>query len=317
MNVVCIAHDQGSVSAVEPLARCLEARTFFGAAAANDLNLDAVLDLATLLLCGTSDTRRGRNAEAAARIAANLRHVPCVVIEDFAGNYTHVPAGEPQLLVVDSQSAAILARGRDHRLDVRVLPSPRYDRLRRGLGELRSGARDEAAVLWIGQPETEDSLATLRRLLPALATQSVRVWVRAHPRDAGYGRGAYAGLAVEDVTSLTLEECLARRPRLVITQFSSVAIEAGFWGIPSLNVLFPDAGGRTLAEKKGYLVPPWCEEGAAFLIVDEQDTKKVLDRALGSGDARNAAMQAFDRYFKVHEEGAPALINLLYNQGLL
>jgi hypothetical protein len=64
-------------------------------------------------------------------------------------------------------------------------------------------------------------------------------------------------------------------------------------------------------------VPPWCEEGAAFLIVGEQDTSKVLDRALGSGDARNGAMQAFDRYFKVHEEGAPALINLLYNQGLL
>jgi hypothetical protein len=211
-----------------------------------------------------------------------------------------------------------LARSQDPSIFLHVGPNIRYDGLRRRLDQLRSAHTETAnSILWIGQPETNDGIRTLHRLLPVLAARSVRVWLRAHPRDAGYGWGAYAGLAVEDVTSLPLEECLARRPRLVVTQFSSVAIEAGFWGIPSLNVLFPDAGGRTLAAKKGYSVPPWCEQGAAFLIVNEEDTKKVLDRALRSGDARNAAMQAFDRYFKVREEGAPMVINLLYNQGLL
>jgi hypothetical protein len=146
----------------------------------------------------------------------------------------------------------------------------RYDDLRSRLHSLRSPSAEFAnAVLWIGQPETEDSLTTLRRLVAALSGHGVRVWLRAHPRDPGHGRGAYTGLGLEDVSWLPLEECLARRPRLAVTQFSSAAIEAGFWGIPSLNVLFPDAGGRTLAAKKGYSIPPWCEEGAAFLISDE------------------------------------------------
>jgi hypothetical protein len=317
MSVIYIAHDQGAIAAIEALVPHLQGRTFFGAQATRDLNLDTVLDSAKLLVCGTSDTPSGKHAEARARIAANSRGLQCVVVEDFAGSYTNVPGGEPRLLVVDSEFAAALARRKQNRLDVRVVPAPRYDPFRRRLSELRSGLGEEQAVLWIGQPETPDSLDTLSRLLPALAERSIRVWLRAHPRDAGYGDGAYADLEAEDVSSLALEACLARRPRLVITQFSSVAIEAGFWGIPSLNVLFADAGGRTLAAKKGYPVPPWCAEGAAFLIVDRNDMDNVLDAALHSAEARAAIRDAFDRYFRVHEEGAPALINLLYNQGLL
>jgi hypothetical protein len=271
-----------------------------------------------LLICGTSDSATGREVESSARLAASRNGIACVVIEDFPGNYVHVAGATPRLFIADGALGAQLALAQDPSVFAHVASNMRYDDLRRRTQALRSLSTGfNNALLWIGQPDTEDSLTTLRRLLPALAARSVRVWLRAHPRDAGYGRGAYADLDVEDVTALPLEQCLRRRPRLVVTQFSSVAIEAGFWGIPSLNVLFPDAGGRTLAAKKGYSVPPWCEEGAAFLIVGEQDTSKVLDRALGSGDARSAAMQAFDRYFKVHEEGAPALINLLYNQGLL
>ncbi len=238
-------------------------------------------------------------------------------MEDFPGNYVRVPGAEPRLLVVDGDLGSRLARIKEPSLDVRLFPNLRYDRLRRRLDELRSGRMTGNAVLWVGQPETDDGLKTLYRLLPALATRSIRVWLRAHPRDAGYSLGAYAGLDAEDVSSLPLEQCLARRPRLVITQFSSVAIEAGFWGIPSLNVLFADAGGKTLAAKKGYSVPPWCEEGAAFLLAEPREMGNVLDRALGCIEARKSVMQAFDRYFKVREEGAPALINLLYNQGLL
>jgi len=62
---------------------------------------------------------------------------------------------------------------------------------------------------------------------------------------------------------------------------------------------------------------PWCEAGASFLIRQRPDVDKVLDRALDSVEARSGVMQAFDRYFRVSEEGAPMLINLLYNQGLL
>jgi hypothetical protein len=271
-----------------------------------------------LLLCGTSDSTQGRSLEAGACAAATALGIPLVIVEDFPGNFVAAPDARPRLLCVESEFAARLAAGKMAGMAIHVGPAIRYDRLRRTLKALRRSTEEaESAVLWIGQPETADSLETLRHLRPALAERSVRVWLRAHPRDAGYRHGSYAGLDLEDVTSLPLEECLARRPRLVITQFSSVAIEAGFWGIPSLNVLFPDAGGRTLAAKKGYGVPPWCDEGAAFLLVDAEETGKVLDRALGSVEARNSVIQAFDRYFKVGEEGAPALINLLYNQGLL
>jgi len=270
-----------------------------------------------LLICGTSDTVAGREVEARARIAARERGVPFVVIEDFPGNYTAVPNGAPDALFVESEFAAGLARSKEAALRVQVVPAVRYDPLRRRLPELRAVQSSEDAVLWIGQPETADSLETLRRLLAPLAALQCRVWMRAHPRDEGYARGAYAGLQVENVTALPLEECLARRPALVITQFSSVAIEAGFWGIPALNVLFNDVGSRTLFAKKGYSVPPWCEAGASFLIVERPHVHEILDQALGSAEARRGVQEAFDDYFKVREEGVPALINLLYNQGLL
>src|SRR5687768_14349829 len=152
MSVIYIAHDQGAISAIEPLVPYLKGRTFFGATATRDLNLDMVLDSAKLLVCGTLDTLQGNVAEARARVAANFRGVPCIVVEDFAGNYTNVPRGTPNLLVVDSESAAGLARGKHTRLDVRVVPAPRYDPFRRRLSELRSGSGKERAVLWIGQP---------------------------------------------------------------------------------------------------------------------------------------------------------------------
>lgn len=179
----------------------------------------------------------------------------------------------------------------------------------------------DRAVLWIGQPETEDSLKSLRCLLPALEAASAPLWFRAHPRDEGYARGAYAKLLdraqAKDLTAAALDECLRMGPALVATQFSSVAIEAGFWGIPALNVLLPDAGAARLAAKKGYAVPPWCEAGAAFLIRDRTEAHTMLNKALGSPQARARALECFDRYFSVHEEGARQLINVLYNHDFL
>jgi len=274
-----------------------------------------------LLICGTSDSEQGREAEAGARRAAHALGVPAVVIEDFPGNFAAMST-PPRLLCVESEFAAALARRQMSALAVHVGPAIRYDALRRASTALRREEHSADAVLWIGQPETSDALRTLEELLPALQARGARLWFRAHPRDAGYAAGEYArflGRAgeIEDVTRLPLEECLKRRPGLAITQFSSLAIEAGFWGIPALNVLFTDVGGRTLAARKGYAVPPWCEAGAAFLILRAQEMDKVLDRALGSAEARRGVMDAFDEYFSVGTEGAPALINLLYNQGLL
>jgi hypothetical protein len=270
-----------------------------------------------LLFCGTSDTANGQAEEAAARIAVNSLHGRCIVVEDFPGNYAEVAGGSPTVLCVESEFAARRAWSREKGLDIEFVPSVRYDSQRSRLTELRRGSVGKDAVLWVGQPETRDSLETLKRLLPALRKRGTAVWFRAHPRDDGYARGDYAPLGLRDLTTSPLEDCLAQRPTAILTQFSSVAIEAGFWGIPAVNVLFADLGGRTLEAKKGYAVPPWCEQGAAFLIVHEADVEKVLDQALDSPEARAQALEAFDRYHRVVENGAQKLLNVLYNRGFL
>jgi len=280
-----------------------------------------------LLVCGTSDSPRGRAIEGSARVAANALGIPVVVIEDFPGNFSDLPGGTPRLLSVESDFAARLARikAAAGALPVHVGPCIRYDVLRRRVDELRSllHGKPDNCVLWIGQPETEDALRTLEVLLPALRAQRSALWFRAHPGDEGYLGGAYrrllaaAGLAVEDLTASSLEGCLRRRPRLVVTQFSSVAVEAGFWGFPALNVLLPEAGAARLAEKKGYSIPPWCDAGAAFVAGSPAEVAEKLERGLKSEEARGEVQQAFDRYFMVRQEGTPALVNLLYNQDFL
>jgi hypothetical protein len=319
-KVAYVAEDYGPRATLEPLAAALPG-SWLGEDFASAMREQRI----ELLVCGTSDTAAGRQVEAAARRAACQLGVPIVVIEDFPGNYPEVPGGGPRLLFVESEFAASLARrtANDGSLPIHVCPSMRYDVLRRQLHELRAKSGSRNAALWIGQPETRDSFVTLERLLPALATRGTSLWFRAHPRDEGYAHGAYrglldsAGLLVEDVSSRPLAELFARRPALVVTQFSSVAIEAGFWGICAVNALFADVGARALAAKKGYAVPPWCEQGAAFLILREADVEKVLDTALGSMEARAQVLQCFDRYFSVHEEGGQRLINVLYNHGFL
>lgn len=279
-----------------------------------------------LLVCGTSDSPHGRMIEATARTASTRLAVPILVVEDFPGNFTPVADGNPRLLCVESSFAADLARQKlDDDLSVHIGPSLRYDGLRSKLDALRSsGCRaGETAALWIGQPETGDALETLRVVTPALRAQDCALWFRAHPRDEGYRNGAYetllsqSGVTVRDMTHSSLDDCLARRPRLVVTQFSSVGVEAGFWGIPSLNVLLPGAGGGRLLERKGYAVPPWCDGGAAFFVIAPLEVEEVLESAMRSERAREQIQKRFDDYFKVREEGAPGLINVLYNQGFM
>ena len=238
-----------------------------------------------LLICGTSDTRMGRKTEAAARMAACELGIPTVVVEDFPGNYSEVPGGGPQLLVVESEFAGRLAQraAATGSLPFHVCPSVRYDALRRQLGTLRFGAQSKIgnAVLWIGQPETE---IRTRRLPPAAGTGGA--WSRTVVSCASAGRGIctrrVCRLAGRRHDGVPLDECLARRPRLVVTQFSSVAIEAGFWGIPVAERPVHRRGAPNAARKEGLLVPPWCEAGAAFLISRPEDVDQVLDRALGS-----------------------------------
>lgn len=315
-KVAYVAEDHGPKATLTPLKAILPG-SWLSHECARAIHAQQI----ELLICGTSDTQTGRAVEAAARRAASELGVPAIVIEDFPGNYSDVIGGRPQLVFVESRFSASLVRrmAKDDHLPVYVCPSIRYDALRRQLGaiRIRRQSTPQPVVLWIGQPDTADSLETLKRLQPAFAARGITIWFRAHPRDAGYRQGAYQGLPLEDVTARPLDELFARHPALVATQFSSVAIEAGFWGLCALNVLFADLGGRTLARKKGYAVPPWCEEGAAFLIKNEADVDMILDGALGSPDARAQVGQCFDSYFRVHEEGSRQLMGVLEHHGFL
>lgn len=279
------------------------------------------------LVCGTSDSPEGRAIEFSARRAASAAGLPIAAIEDFAGNYRDLPGNPTSLLLLESP--AVVDRTRD-RLGANCPPalalSPaRYDLLRtqsrlRRVETRRlwsSGLR--GSVLWAGQPETADCLMTLEALLPQLARMRLQLLFKAHPRDAGYHRGAYRdilglqALSPVDLTSSPVEDALMKAPRLVVTQFSSVAIEAGFHGIPSLNVLLPGAGGDRLIEKKDWTAPPHCLEGAALFTHDAASLPEMLETALDDGVVRDRIMRCFDSYFSVAAPTLPTLAATLGN----
>lgn len=279
------------------------------------------------LVCGTSDSPAGKAVEAGARRAAAAAGIPIAVVEDFPGNYRTVPGSNTSLLLVESPAAIALARDR---LGAACPPtlslSPaRYDDYRRHARSRRTLIREawdtgnRRYVLWAGQPETVDCLLTLDALRPALAGLQLSLLFKAHPRDAGYTGGAYrdllndAALSPVDVTSLPVEAALLQAPRLVITQFSSVAMEAGFYGIPGLNVLLPGAGADRLLEKKSCTVPPHCLEGAALYTHDRAALTDMVRSGVADESLRAGIVRCFDSYFSVGAPTLPAFIKILDN----
>lgn len=278
------------------------------------------------LVCGTSDSPGGRAIEAGARRAATAAGLPIVVVEDFPGNYRAEPGCKADLLLVESPAVAALAQQRLGTVcpALQVLSPARYDPYRRQAAARRAKIRTawsgskKTTVLWAGQPETQDCLITLEALRPLLAALRVQLLFKAHPRDAGYANGAYRELLDDpalsiDVTALPVEDALLLAPRLVITQFSSVAIEAGFYGIPSLNVLLPGAGGDRLFEKKSCTVPPHCLEGAALHTHDAGALAGMLRNGVGEDPLRAGIIRCFDSYFSSDIPTLPAFIEILEN----
>jgi hypothetical protein len=330
--IILAAGDEGAQSALRPLAAAMPSFIGYngGLACTTDDYWHALFRLqrARGLVCGASDSPAGRALEASARRAAALARIPVVVIEDFPGNYYEVPGGPADLLVVESPPVVALTRDKFGSAcpQIEALSQARYDPLRRTAQLRRAMLRDQAtapdgliSVLWAGQPETNDCLLTLRVLIPVLAARGFELLFKAHPRDAGYRAGVYdslladAGITPRDITHLTSEQALLLAPRLVITQFSSTAIEAGFAGIPSLNVLLPDAGGARLMEKKGYQIPPHCVEGAAGYVMHGNGLADAMCRLINEQGARENLMRCFDAYFSSDELMLPHLATLIEN----
>lgn len=282
---------------------------------------------ASILVVGTSDSARGSTVESAARRAAVQAGIPVAAIEDFPGNYYDLPDGPAGLVAVESEFCReFSARKFGIRCpQIVVVPSARYDPYRARHKEMRrataacwkQAAGNGDLLLWAGQPETSDAVCTLRALIPALAAANATVLLKAHPRDAGYRDGVYpklfdhAGVPFRDVTLLSVEGALAFAPRLVLTQFSSVAIEAGFYGVPSLHVLLAGAGGTRLQQKKGYSVPPLCLAGGAAQVTEKAMIETMLRSALHDEKFRVGLITCFDSYFGTAEPTTPQLVKCL------
>jgi len=279
------------------------------------------------LVCGTSDSPAGRAVETAARRAATAAGLPILMVEDFPGNYRVEPDCDTRLLLVESTAAINLTHKRLGSACPRLqaLSPARYDPYRLQAAARRARIRGawagggKPAVLWAGQPETADCLATLAVLRPLLAQRPLQLLFKAHPRDAGYHSGAYRNLLGDpalspvDVTALPVDDALLLAPRLVITQFSSVAIEAGFYGIPGLNILLPGAGADRLFEKKAYRLPPHCQEGAALHAHDMQALARALHSGTSDETARAGIIRCFDSYFSTPAPTLPAFVQILEN----
>lgn len=333
MKISMVAVNHGPWQALEPLTAS-GAFSFSDIEIGNGMELDWWVrklssDQCDALVVGTSDGKEAFEIEALARIAANVCGLPFVVIEDYPGNYRHVDGGAATLLVVDSEFGRRLHQNRlrGRCPPIWVCKAARYDALRKASADnrwqLSSGWHPDtergAVVLWAGQPETEDGLATLERILPVLTEMHVHLLFKAHPRDAGYRAGAYqgifkaCGLGYTDVTDHILAGCMALGPRLVLTQFSSMAVEAGFYGVPSVHLLYQDIGGKRLHGKKGFDLPPWCEAGAAFVITETDHHKQILHRALWDEKSRVGVMDSFDVYFGIEELTTPSLIRKIFS----
>ncbi|MDP1674192.1 MAG: hypothetical protein Q8L65_13920 [Burkholderiales bacterium] len=277
------------------------------------------------LVCGTSDSPEGRAVEAGARRAAARAGIPVAMVEDFPGNYRAESGCGIHLLLVESQSVAAVTRARLGTAcpPLHVLSPARYDPYRLQVAARRATLRQawagggKPSVLWAGQPETADCLLTLEALRPVLAVLRLQLLFKAHPRDAGYVAGAYhdllhdPALSPVDVTALPVEAALLLAPRLVITQFSSLAVEAGFCGIPSLNVLLPGAGADRLFEKKSCTVPPHCLEGAALHTHDPAALTGMIHSAVSDKTLRAGIVRCFDSYFSTGAPTLPAFIEIL------
>ncbi len=301
-NIVAVAVDAGPIQVMKAL-------TFPNMRLVRETTS---IDGCDLLIVGTSGSEAGQLIEMQMRRKAVLSSTPLIVIEDFPGNYRHVDGGEPDLLLVEHECVAALHRRRLGSCpEIVVLPNPRYDPFRREgvsvaalLQKQWKASTGRPSILWAGQPETEDALRTLEYLFPDISDLHLTVLMKAHPRDGGYREGVYASffeshqIPYIDVTNISLRNCcLEYAPRLIITQFSSLAIEAGFMSLPSIYVLYQEIGAKRLFADKGYSVPPWCDYGAALLIDRPEGQREALELALFDEGARSNMISSFEHFW--------------------
>ncbi len=274
------------------------------------------------VVLGTSTSERGIKIELACLRAACDLKLPVIVIEDMPGNYQPDQYLVPDLIVVESALVGNYVRQRAYGL----YPAPiisgasvRYDslRLQAKQGRRLTFKNSSHRLVWLGQPETQANLISLERLLPHLSRMGLELLFRAHPRDDGYHRGRYRqlfsspGNKVLDVSGFDIAAIFSYQPGLVLTHFSSMAIECAFLGTPCCNVLFPEGGGKIYTEMTGLERPFLCEVGGSGTISDVDAIEFELEQLLFNESVRKEQMARFDEYFDIATLQHPGVVNAI------
>lgn len=251
------------------------------------------------------------NVEHMASKAARKLGLPVFVVEDFPGNYWTRPGERLDGLFVEDDSVAELHKNRGVSAQLlRSTGNPRYDYLltvdrQKRKVETRKALNlgDETSMLWVGQPDGDNSYLALERMLNQLGKFRFRLLFRAHPRDRAYATGQYnvlLGMTQVEVLDVSLYPDpigLYCGSDLVVSQFSSACVESSYLGTPALFVLFDDLGKHYLRTLKGYETLPWCKENCAFLIEREEDVRDVVEEALFDRPSREEICTNFSCRF--------------------
>ena len=275
----------------------------------------------TAVVRGTSvitDEPCEANPETEATIAAERVGIPVLAIEDFPGNYRPEPQERLDCLCVGEEATVQVHRNRGVDQDVIFnTGNPRYDELKKVDREyLKTSTKtelrlsDELVLLWAGQPDGENSYLALERLLRCFGDRPSTLLFRAHPRDAAYLGGKYqeqlsaAPMRVLDVTGHSDPIGLCCASDLVVTQFSSLAVEASHLGVPALFTLFDDLGKEFLRTLYGFDQLPWSADKCSFLIENESEAQGVLETALFDESAREEVRSNFQSRFASRSDSA-------------
>jgi len=276
------------------------------------------------IICSTSEGLLPGNIEEQVSLAAAHEGIPLFVIEDFPGNYRHRPGARLDGLFVEDEMMRDVHASHDVSPGlVHCVCNPRYDGVRaidrealRATTRSRLGLGEARVVLWAGQPEVARSYEALARLVSYLAKTGATLLFKAHPRERAYHEGAYTPLlaAIRNVVDVTHERetvglCCAAD--LVITQFSSVGVEAGYLGTPALFVLFNDLGKTYLRMHKGYETVPWVARDCAFVAGSDSELANVLDTALFNESARARVRDNFGRWYGAKPAGSREVATII------
>lgn len=271
------------------------------------------------VILSTSRSNAGAQLELECILAANHLNLFTAVIEDYHFNFQANSALKVNLLLVENQKVRDEYINKfENSIDaIHEGALVRYSSIAHQDCNLVSRGSN---VLWIGQPETSPSIEVLKQMLPILQEANIVLHFKAHPRDDGYALGSYRDLFTRfgkhfiDVSDLPIPSCIALAPSLLITRFSSLAITAGYFGIPSLHILYNEIEKDYYKKMYSDRFPVICELGASFLISSKNDQKQELFRAIFDENARNTVFQNFNKYYRIDEHYCKSVIDKIFTE---